>query len=72
MGFCDSLIRCLENWVLGFCVELLSFEVMQIICSMIFLLVMMVMKVSGFSDFEALLELKKGFQGDPSRKVLTS
>ncbi|CAD5319630.1 unnamed protein product [Arabidopsis thaliana] len=45
---------------------------MQIICSMIFLLVMMVMKVSGFSDFEALLELKKGFQGDPSRKVLTS
>lgn len=72
MGFCDSLIRCLENWVLGFCVELLSFEVMQIICSMIFLLVMMMISVSGFSDFEALLELKKGFQSDPFGKVLAS
>ncbi|XP_010473095.1 PREDICTED: probable inactive receptor kinase At5g10020 isoform X1 [Camelina sativa] len=41
---------------------------MQIICSMILLLV----SVSGFSDFEALLELKKGFQSDPSGKVVTS
>lgn len=44
---------------------------MQTICSMILLLVMMI-SVSGFSDFEALLELKKGFQSDPSGKVLTS
>ncbi|KAG7572639.1 Leucine-rich repeat [Arabidopsis suecica] len=45
---------------------------MQIICSMIFLLVMMMISVSGFSDFEALLELKKGFQSDPFGKVLAS
>ncbi|XP_019101494.1 PREDICTED: probable inactive receptor kinase At5g10020 isoform X2 [Camelina sativa] len=44
---------------------------MQIICSMILLLVMII-SVSGFSDFEALLELKKGFQSDPFGKVLTS
>ncbi|XP_023640240.1 probable inactive receptor kinase At5g10020 isoform X2 [Capsella rubella] len=44
---------------------------MQIICSMILLLVMTI-SVSGFSDFEALLELKKGFQSDPSGKVLAS
>ncbi|CAA7018401.1 unnamed protein product [Microthlaspi erraticum] len=42
---------------------------MQTICSMIFLLVI---SVSGFSDFEALLELKKGIQRDPSGKVFTS
>uniref|UniRef100_A0A1J3HUP9 Putative inactive receptor kinase n=1 Tax=Noccaea caerulescens TaxID=107243 RepID=A0A1J3HUP9_NOCCA len=42
---------------------------MQTICSMILLLVI---SVSGFSDFEALLELKKGMQRDPSGKVVTS
>lgn len=42
---------------------------MQTICSMILLLVI---SVSGFSDFEALLELKKGIQRDPSGKVVTS
>lgn len=42
---------------------------MHTICSMILLLVM---SVSGFSDFEALLELKKGIQEGPSGKVLTS
>ncbi|ESQ50120.1 hypothetical protein EUTSA_v10001893mg [Eutrema salsugineum] len=43
---------------------------MQTICSMILLLVMI--SVSGFSDFKALLELKKGIEKDPSGKVLTS
>ncbi|KAL1208847.1 putative inactive receptor kinase [Cardamine amara subsp. amara] len=43
---------------------------MQTICSVILLL--LVISVSGFSDFEALLELKKGIQRDPSGKILTS
>ncbi|CAH2060779.1 unnamed protein product [Thlaspi arvense] len=45
---------------------------MQTICSMILLLVMMMISVSGFSDFEALLDLKKGIEKDPSGKVFTS
>ncbi|CAN8247037.1 unnamed protein product [Cochlearia groenlandica] len=43
---------------------------MQTRCSMILLL--LVISVSGFSDFEALLELKKGIERDPSGKVLNS
>ncbi|KAF8111143.1 hypothetical protein N665_0076s0139 [Sinapis alba] len=43
---------------------------MQIICWM--LLVLVVISVSGSSDFEALLELKKGIKTDPSGKVVTS
>ncbi|KAG2327337.1 hypothetical protein Bca4012_036345 [Brassica carinata] len=42
----------------------------KLICWMI--LVLVIISVSGSSDFEALLELKKGIQTDPSGKVLTS
>ncbi|XP_010521604.1 PREDICTED: probable inactive receptor kinase At5g10020 [Tarenaya hassleriana] len=42
---------------------------MHTICSLVLLLVV---SVSGFSDFEALLELKKGIQEDPSGRVLPS